>query len=411
MMVTPIGRIRDADALPLATEICPGCGRSDAVGLPIPAAERSMLSDGRVIARPLDKLWCRGCGLIRHRQPPTPAEISAIYSGAYGLPALTGSGEQFRGRAYASAILEALGETTNGLRLLDVGCGSGAMLRALLERDEASSFRLTGIDPALPAALALVSERLTLKRGFPDSDLAGHDLAGHDLVGLDLVGLGPFDVVISINTIEHTPDPAKFLSTLETLMTPGGMAIVICPTTEFANDELLFFDHFWSISGRAMAGFAASAGLHLIGHAGLASPLAGFQLFRFMRSTSAEAAAGIENASADAIAYLTAWKELDASLEQLLLKADKPAQAFGAGQMAALLRAYAPRTFAVLKRFLLDHPEEAWPLGPAIRYDGLRTLDGWITLVAVHPSAQNAVAARIRGDGGIAVTLPATIQH
>jgi hypothetical protein len=33
--------------------------------------------------------------LIRHRQPPMPAEISAIYSGAYGLPALTGTGEQF----------------------------------------------------------------------------------------------------------------------------------------------------------------------------------------------------------------------------------------------------------------------------------------------------------------------------
>jgi SAM-dependent methyltransferase len=250
MTRTPIGRVRDADALPLAAEICPGCGRGDAVGLPIPAA-RSMLSDGRVIARPLDKLWCRGCGLIRHRQPPTPAEISAIYSAAYGLPALTGTGEQFRGRAYASAILGALGEPRDGLRLLDVGCGSGAMLRALLERDEASSFRLTGIDPALPAALAQVGERLTLKRGFPDRDLAGHDL----------VGLGPFDVVISINTIEHTPDPAKFLTTLETLMAPGGAAIVICPTTEFANDELLFFDHFWSISGQAMAGFAANAGL------------------------------------------------------------------------------------------------------------------------------------------------------
>jgi SAM-dependent methyltransferase len=400
MTGTPIGRVWDADALPLAAEICPGCGRGDAVGLPIPA-ERSMLSDGRVIARPLDKLWCRGCGLIRHRQPPTPAEISAIYSGAYGLPALTGTREQFRGRAYASAILGALGEPRDGLRLLDVGCGSGAMLRALLEREEASSFRLTGIDPALPAALAQVGEHLTLKRGFPDRDLAGHDL----------VGLGPFDVVISINTIEHTPDPAKFLATLETLMAPGGAAIVICPTTEFANDELLFFDHFWSISGQAMAGFAASAGLHLIDHAGLASPLAGFQLFRFARSASAKAVAGIEKASADAIAYLTAWKELDASLERQLAEANKPAQAFGAGQMAALLRAYAPRSFAMLKRFLLDHPEEAWPLGPAVRYDGFNTLDGWITLVAVHPSAQHAVAARIRGDGGIAVTLPATIQH
>ena len=259
---------------------------------------------------------------------------------------------------------------------------------------------MTGVQtcalPILPAALVQSAERLTLKRGFPDRDLAGHGL---------------FDVVISINTIEHTPDPAKFLATLESLMAPGGAAIVICPTTEFPNDELLFFDHFWSISPKAMAGFAASSGLQLIGHAGLASPLAGFQLFRFSRSTAAQPAAGDESVSPGAIAYLTAWKELDASLERQLLQADKPAQAFGAGQMAALLRAYAPRTFALLKRFLLDHPEEAWQLGPAIRYDGLHTLDGWTTLVAVHPSAQNAVAARIRADGGTAVTLPTTIQH
>jgi len=393
MTMTPIGR-GDADGLPRASESCPGCGRSDAVSLPIPG-ERSMLSDGRIVARPLDKLRCPGCGLIRHRHPPDAAEISAIYSGAYGLPALTGTGEQFRGKAYASAILDALGKPAPDLRILDVGCGSGAMLRALSERPEAGSFQLTGIDPALPAALAQADGRLTLLRGFPDSALAGH---------------GRFDVVISINTIEHTSDPPAFLSTLKALMAPEGVAIVVCPTTEFANDELLFFDHFWSISPAAMAGFAASAGLRLISRAGLAAPLAGFQLFRFSGEKSASAIAG-EQPSSDAIAYLTAWKELDVFLERQIAEVNKPAQAFGAGQMAALLRAYAPRTFARLKRFLLDHPEEAWPLGPAVRYDGQNTLDGCVTLVAVHPSAQDVVAARIRGDGGMAVTLPSTIQH
>ena len=396
MTGTPSGRVRDADELRQAAGVCPGCGRSDAVGLPIPAPERSMLSDGRMIARPLDKLWCRRCGLIRHRHPPTPAEISAIYSGAYGLPALTGSGEQFRARAYASVILDALGEPKHCLRLLDVGCGSGAMLRALMDLPEAVSFRLTGIDPALPDSLTRSGERLTLTRGFPDSGFAGH---------------GQFDAVISINTIEHTPDPAKFLATLATLTAPEGIAIVICPTTEFASDELLFFDHFWSISPPAMAGFAAGSGLQMIGHAGLGNPLAGFQLFRFAHSTAAGTMSEVKNAPSDAVGYLAAWKELDASLERQLVTAGKPAQAFGAGQMAALLRAYAPRSFATLQRFLLDHPEEAWPLGPAVRYDGASTLDGWITLVAVHPSAQRAVAARIRGDGGMTVTLPATIEH
>jgi SAM-dependent methyltransferase len=395
-MASSIGEVRGAEELPLVDGPCPACGSGGAIGLPIPAADRSMLSDGRIIARPLDKLWCRGCGLVRHRHPPAPAEVSAIYSGAYGLPALTGPGEQARGEAYASAIIAAVGERRAGLRLLDVGCGSGAMLRALHDRDDAAGLDLTGIDPALPASLAAAGERLTLKRGLPDRDLAVP---------------APFDVVTSINTIEHTPDPAGFLSTLGTLVGPNGLAIVICPTAEYANNELLFFDHFWSISTTAMIAFSVGSGLQLIRREGLTGPLAGFQLFKFRRSETATTAIGTEKLSEDAISYLSAWKELDASLERQLAASGKPAQVFGAGQMAALLRAYAPNTFARVKRLLLDHPEEAWPLGPAVRYDGFNTLDGWVTLVAVHPLAQDAIAARIQGDGGLAVKLPAAIRN
>jgi hypothetical protein len=160
-----------------------------------------------------------------------------------------------------------------------------------------------------------------------------------------------------------------------------------------------------------MIAFSVGSGLQLIRREGLTGPLAGFQLFKFRRSETATTAIGTEKLSEDAISYLSAWKELDASLERQLAASGKPAQVFGAGQMAALLRAYAPNTFARVKRLLLDHPEEAWPLGPAVRYDGFNTLDGWVTLVAVHPLAQDAIAARIQGDGGLAVKLPAAIRN
>ena len=57
--------------------------------------------------------------------------------------------------------------------MIDVGCGSGAMLRALGDREEAAIYELTGIDPALPHSARQANERITLMRGFPDRELAG----------------------------------------------------------------------------------------------------------------------------------------------------------------------------------------------------------------------------------------------
>ena len=156
--------------------------------------------------------------------------------------------------------------------------------------------------------------------------------------------------MISINTIEHTPDPAQFLATLASLMTPDGQTMSCCPTTEFANDELLFFDHFWSISPAAMISFAARSGLRSVGHRGLAAPLAGFQLFRFARSASGGSQAAF--AERRRMQSLISMPGKHWTLRSNAVGGGRrPAQAFGAGQMAALLRAYAPRTFAMFKRF------------------------------------------------------------
>ena len=61
-----------------------------------------------------------------------------------------------------------------------------------------------------------------------------HDLGGHDLV-------------IAVNVIEHSPDPARFLAALAAMTKPGGRIVVVCPDGSEPSTELLFFDHLSSI--------------------------------------------------------------------------------------------------------------------------------------------------------------------
>lgn len=380
---------------------CPACGGGSADALPVPVADRAMLSDGRVLPVSLDKLRCPGCGLVRHRRRLDPEEVRAIYADGYSLPQMTGAAESARGRIYAHTIVQALGRFAAGSRLLDVGCGSGAMLRALFDMEPAVS--LVGIDPAFPSPETLDGGRLRLLRGLPERDLAG--------------GAMVFDAVVSINTIEHAASPVAFLSGLRGLLRPGGGLVVICPAAMPANNELLFHDHLWTIPPAAMARFAAAAGLRVRMHRFLEGALAGFQLFRLVPSDDAVQLMLDDGfwdcgVAGDAAAYLDAWRALDGWLMREIEARPLPVQMFGAGQMAALLRAYAPGAWARVERLVLDRPEDAWPLDrlPVLRYDGAGCAQGWTTILGAHPAAQATLTARIRADGGVPLALPEAIR-
>ena len=75
--------------------------------------------------------------------------------------------------------------------------------------------------------------------------------------------------------------------------------------------------------------------------------------------------------------------------------------AFGGGQTAALLRAYAPHTWERVDLIVLDDTNETWDLGkPIAPYrNAVQTLQAAQTLIATAPRTQKAVAERIRKDG------------
>lgn len=105
-----------------------------------------------------------------------------------------------------------------GKRVLDVACGEGYGAFMLARCGAAE---VVGVDIA-EDAIAVARQRFA-RDGV--EFLVGDAL---DLPGL-LGGRPPFDVIVSFETIEHVPDPRRFLEGIRRVLAPGGVILVSCP--------------------------------------------------------------------------------------------------------------------------------------------------------------------------------------
>lgn len=127
-----------------------------------------------------------------------------------------------------------------GLRILDLPCGRGAFSRRLLE----SSAKVVAVD------LAPRDDLLFDHQHFRSAD-ANQPLPFES---------ASFDVVISIEGIEHFENPSLFLRELHRVLVPGGLAIVSTPNVNalWSRWELFrrgYHCHFQPVSdGEKMSG-------------------------------------------------------------------------------------------------------------------------------------------------------------
>ena len=101
-----------------------------------------------------------------------------------------------------------------GLSLLDVGCGGGLIAEPMRRL----GFAVTAIDAS--------AENIGTARVHAEQQ--GLDIAyrAATVEQLEAEGAGPFDVVLTMEVIEHVADPAAFVRTCARLVKPGGMMIV-----------------------------------------------------------------------------------------------------------------------------------------------------------------------------------------
>ncbi|TRW82045.1 methyltransferase domain-containing protein [Mycolicibacterium sp. 018/SC-01/001] len=136
----------------------------------------------------------------------------AFDAGADAYDGLVGSNPGYHDHLRLSAQRMQLPDQGRGLRLLDIGCGTGASTAALLEA--APHAEIIGVDGS-----AGMLEQARAKR-WPDSVRFVHSRAE----GLTEAGVsGPFDGILAAYLVRNLSDPDPVLQTLRGLLTPGGV--------------------------------------------------------------------------------------------------------------------------------------------------------------------------------------------
>jgi 2-polyprenyl-6-hydroxyphenyl methylase/3-demethylubiquinone-9 3-methyltransferase len=117
------------------------------------------------------------------------------------------------------------------LRVLDVGCGNGAMAAEFLRR----GCRVTGVD--------LSREGVEVARAaYPTARFEVME-AGQDI--LARLGEDPYDLVISTETIEHLYDPRSYAEGCFAATRPGGHFLISTPYHGYAKNLVLSLLNQW----------------------------------------------------------------------------------------------------------------------------------------------------------------------
>lgn len=124
-------------------------------------------------------------------------------------------------------VLDHFPDLAEGADIIDLGCGTGAFLEQIYQRN--SSYNLTGIDGS--SAMLAIARGRDIKAQWKEEDL-------NRPVSDDR----KYDLALSLNIIHHLDDPQSHIVRLKNLIRPDG-TIFLC---DFAIDSLLLHGaHFY----------------------------------------------------------------------------------------------------------------------------------------------------------------------
>lgn len=199
---------------------------------------------------------CEACGLVQAVTDKSWQDESREIYTRYDIYHQSGGIEQTvfnpatgKGRARSDAIVEGLMQTAklpDKGRLLDVGCGNGAFLRACSR--SLLDWKFCG------------SEFDTRHRSAVESIRGVEKLYSGSLAEIP----GEFDVVSLIHVLEHIPAPTNFLKEVTAKLKPGGYLVVEVPDCCINPFFLLVADHASHFSPGSLTTVVARAGFEVL---------------------------------------------------------------------------------------------------------------------------------------------------
>lgn len=225
---------------------------------------------GMMLKRRFTLQRCDGCGLVFVNPRLTRAEVNALYSPSY-----------FQGKGFDAAVdyvslldnydaaqresdyvLERIRvfSPRKDLRILDVGCATGSLLRVLEKRKYRS---LQGIELS-PYAAGLARKNCSVP--IITGDFLTYDFGDRQ-----------FDVIVATEVIEHVTDPMRFFRRVKRLLAPGGVFICSTGNVQSLAARLLGKrwhyiapeGHLFYFSPETLARYYAAAGLESVAYATL----------------------------------------------------------------------------------------------------------------------------------------------
>jgi hypothetical protein len=360
--------------------ICDLCGGDTFESLIDLARPTSLRSDGAIVNRPLVKVACSRCGLVRSGDMPDAESADAEYRLDYGTSRdehvfYTPRGPVTRSAAIADWMTEHVPATvwhTAGVAL-ELGAGAGLLIREFQRRHPEKTF--IGVEPNAAAADAGRKVGTEIRSSLRELTACA-------------------DLAWAIAVIEHVTSPTAFLTAIRHCLQDDACLVLLQPTADVASYDVLFVDHLHQFAGSHLRAYATKTGFEETSASFGHRLMPNFSLHVWRAGAtrpdwSWQAPPAPSRAKAAAVQTMAAMKRLDQTLDALAGQSRRVG-VFGVREVYQLAHAYSKIAAFPIVCGLDDDPERAACLElpfPVVRPEEAHEFgvtDVLLTMNAVH---------------------------